>query len=129
MPRAIEEMLRWASSTTYNRRTATRETTIDGHAIRAGDKVVLWWSSANRDEAVFAEPFRFDVGRDPNPHLAFGHGGHFCLGAALARLEMRLVFERLLARFAAAELAGPVVWTRSNKHAGVRHMPVVLAKR
>ena len=86
--------------------------------------MTLWWASANRDEAVFAEPFRFDVRRQPNPHLAFGHGVHFCLGACLARLEIRLVLEALLDRFDAIELAGPVEWTRSNKHTGVRHMPV-----
>jgi cytochrome P450 len=126
---AIEEMLRWASSTTYNRRTATRATELGGATIRAGDKVTLWWSSANRDEDVFRDPFTFDLRRDPNPHLAFGHGSHFCLGAALARLEMRLVFEGLLDRVSAAEPAGPVEWTRSNKHTGVRHMPVRLIAR
>jgi cytochrome P450 len=126
MGSAIEEMLRWASSTPYNRRTATRDVDIGGQTIRAGDKVVLWWASANRDEAVFADPFRFDIRRDPNPHLAFGHGAHFCLGATLARIEMRMIFEGILDRFARVELAGPVEWTRSNKHTGVRHMPVRL---
>jgi cytochrome P450 len=128
LPSAVEEMLRWASSTPYNRRTATREVTIHGQPIRAGDKVTLWWASANRDEAVFADPFRFDIRRTPNPHLAFGHGAHFCLGANLARLEMRLVFDALLDRFDAIALAGPVEWTRSNKHTGVRHMPVTLQR-
>ena len=89
---------------------------------RAGDKVTLWWASANRDEEVFAEPFRFDVRRDPNPHLAFGHGTHFCLGANLARLEIRLVLTALLDRVATIELAGPPEWTRSNKHNGIRHL-------
>lgn len=74
---AVEEMLRWASSTSYNRRTATRDTELGEQRIRAGDKVTLWWTSANRDEAVFPEPHRFDIGRRPNPHLAFGRGGHF----------------------------------------------------
>jgi len=129
MPSAVEEMLRWASSTPYNRRTATRDVELGGQAIGAGDKVVLWWVSANRDERIFAEPFHFDVRRDPNPHLAFGHGSHFCLGASLARLEMRLVFEGIFERFAGAELAGPVEWTRSNKHTGVRHMPVRFERR
>jgi cytochrome P450 len=78
---------------------------------------------------VFPEPFRFDPTRDPNPHLAFGQGTHFCLGAILARLEIRLVFEALLARVERVELAGPVEWTRSNKHTGIRHMPVVLHPR
>jgi len=125
-PSAVEEVLRWASSTPYNRRTATRDTVVGGATIRAGDKVTLWWASANRDEAVFREPFRFDVRREPNPHLAFGQGTHFCLGATLARLEIRLVFEALLARVAGVALAGRVEWTRSNKHTGVRHLPVVL---
>jgi cytochrome P450 len=126
LPLAVEEILRWASSTPYNRRTAARDATIGGETIRAGDKVTLWWASANRDEAVFASPFDFDVGRTPNPHLAFGHGAHFCLGAALARLEIRVVLESLLARCRTIEPAGPVEWTRSNKHTGLRHMPVVL---
>ena len=126
LPLAVEEILRWASSTPYNRRTATRDVVIGGETIRAGDKVTLWWASANRDEAVFASPFELDVGRAPNPHLAFGHGAHFCLGAALARLEIRVVLEALLGRCRVIESAGPVEWTRSNKHTGLRHMPVVL---
>jgi len=126
LPAAVEEMLRWASSTPYNRRTATRDTTLHGQAIAAGDKVVLWWASANRDESVFAEPFRFDIRRDPNRHVAFGHGSHFCLGATLARMEMRLLLDCLLDHTTSIELAGPVEWTRSNKHTGVRQMPVVL---
>lgn len=95
---AVEEILRWASSTPYNRRTATRDVELGGQAIRAGEKVTLWWASANRDESVFAEPFEFDIRRDPNPHLAFGHGTHYCLGANLARLEIRIVLEALLDR-------------------------------
>ena len=126
LPAAVEEILRWASSTPYNRRTATRDVEIGGEKVRAGDKVTLWWASANRDEAVFADPFRFDVRRIPNPHLAFGHGAHFCLGASLARMETRLIFEEVLERFERIEPAGPVEWTRSNKHTGVRHMPVHL---
>ena len=129
LPTAIEEFLRWASSTPYNRRTATRAAVVGDQTIRAGDKVTLWWASANRDEMVFADPFRFDVRRDPNPHLAFGHGSHFCLGANLARREIHLVFDALLDRFDEIALAGPVEWTRSNKHTGVRHMPVTLLGR
>jgi cytochrome P450 len=128
LPTAVEEILRWASSTAYNRRTATRDVALAGQAIGAGDKVTLWWSSANRDEAVFTEPFRFDVRRQPNRHLAFGHGNHFCLGAVLARLEIRLVLEALLARVERCVLAGPIEWTRSNKHSGIRHMPIVLRR-
>ena len=126
---AVEEMLRWASSTPYNRRTATGELTIGGQTLRAGDKVTLWWASANRDQNVFADSFRFDVRRAPNPHLAFGHGAHFCLGAVLARLEMRVMLDALLERCARIELDGAVEWTRSNKHTGLRHMPVRLHGR
>jgi cytochrome P450 len=129
LPSAVEEILRWASSTPYNRRTATRDVELAGATIRAGDKVTLWWASANRDAEVFPEPSRFDVRRAPNPHLAFGQGTHFCLGASLARTEIRLVLEALLARVAQVTLAGPVEWTRSNKHTGVRHMPVTLRAR
>jgi len=75
---------------------------------------------------VFGEPDRFDVARDPNPHLAFGHGSHFCLGANLARLEIRLVFDALLDRFDSISLDGEVEWVRSNKHTGIRHLPVVV---
>jgi cytochrome P450 len=126
---AVEEILRWASSTPYNRRTATRPTEVGGQAIAAGDKVTLWWASANRDEDVFDAPSRFDVRRDPNPHLTFGHGAHFCLGANLARLEIRLMLDALLDRFDAIVPTGPIEWTRSNKHTGVRHMPVRLVPR
>lgn len=129
LPTAVEEILRWASSTAYNRRTATRDIVVRDQTVHTGDKVTLWWSSANYDEAVFDDPFRFDVRREPNKHLAFGHGSHFCLGANLARLEIKLVFDALLHRFDHLELAGPVEWTRSNKHTGVRHMPVTLFAR
>lgn len=126
VPGAVEEMLRWASSTPYNRRTATRDVEVGGGRISAGDKVTLWWASANRDEQVFEDPFRFDVRRDPNPHLAFGHGAHFCLGARLARMEVRLLLEELLASGARITSCGPIEWTRSNKHTGVRHLPARL---
>jgi cytochrome P450 len=129
VPTAVEEMLRWASSTPYNRRTATRDIVVGGQRIRAGDKVTLWWASANRDERVFTDPYRFDITRSPNPHLAFGRGGHFCMGAALARMEMRVVLDALLDRVVSVELTGPVEYTRSNKHSGVRHMPVLLRAR
>lgn len=128
LPTAVEEILRWTSSTAYNRRTVTRDCEMRGQRLRAGDKVTLWWSSADYDDQVFREPFRFDVRRSPNPHLAFGHGTHFCLGANLARVEIRIVLEGLLQRFAAIELAAPIEWTRSNKHTGVRHMPVRLQR-
>jgi cytochrome P450 len=85
--------------------------------------------SANRDERVFAEPFRFDVGRDPNPHLGFGQGVHYCLGANLARLEMRVMFEELFARYAAFEITGPAVFTRENRLLGLKHLPVRLHRK
>jgi cytochrome P450 len=124
LPGAVEEMLRWASSTVYNRRTATRAVERHGQVMRPGDKVVLWWQAANFDERVFPDPLAFDVRRNPNPHLAFGAGTHFCLGANLARLEITLVFDGLLDRVASVTSAGPAERTRSNKHAGFRHAPV-----
>jgi cytochrome P450 len=123
---ATEEILRWTSTTLYNRRTATQSTKLGGQQIESGDKVTIWWTSANRDESVFIEPFSFDLTREPNPHLAFGYRGHFCLGAALARLEIRILLEELATRFESIELAGPIERFRTNKHAGVRRMPVVL---
>ena len=129
LPSAVEEMLRWASTTPYNRRTATRDIEMDGQLIRAGDKVSLWWASANRDDAVFADPYAFDIERNPNPHLAFGRGVHFCLGASLARIEMRVMFDVLLDRVESVTLTGPIEYVRSNKHSGVRHMPVTINPR
>ena len=124
LPAAVEEILRWTSATTYNRRTATADCRIGDAEVRAGDKVTLWWGSANFDSSAFAEPHRFDVRREPNRHLAFGHGSHVCLGAHLARLEIRLMLEALLDRVRAVEPAGPIEWVRSNKHTGIRRMPV-----
>lgn len=129
LPGAVEEMLRWASSTIYNRRTATAEVERHGTTIRPGDKVVLWWQAANYDERAFTDPQAFDIGRSPNPHVSFGLGSHFCLGANLARLEIRLMFDRLLDRVATIDVVGPVERTRSNKHAGFRHVPVTLTAR
>lgn len=121
---AVEEIVRWTAPSAYNRRTATVEVELAGMSVRAGDKVVFWEASANRDESVFPDAMEFDVGRDPNPHVGFGHGIHFCLGANLARLELRIVLEEALERFETIELAGPPEWTRSNKHTGLRHLPV-----
>lgn len=126
LPSATEEILRWASSTTYNRRTATRDTELGGVRIEAGQKVTLWWGSADFDEQVFDRPFEFDIRRSPNRHLAFGHGSHFCLGAGLARAEIRIVLDELLTQVARIETTGPVEWVRSNKHTGLRHAPVRL---
>ena len=129
LPVAVEEMLRWASSTPYNRRTATQDVDLHGQHIAAGDKVSLWWASANRDEEVFADPYAFDITRNPNPHLAFGRGVHFCLGATLARIEMRVLFDVMLDRVGAVTLTGPIEYVRSNKHSGIRHMPVQIDAR
>ncbi len=126
---AIEEMLRWTTPSPSKRRTATRLTELGGHPIRPGDKVLFWEGSANRDERVFANGMELDIRREPNPHLAFGHGVHFCLGASLAQLEMRVVFAELLAAFPYYELAGPVEWTRSNRHTGIRHLPLRMWRR
>ncbi len=129
MPTAIEEIVRWTHPASYNRRTATRAIDLAGCRIERGDKVVFWEASANRDERVFEEPFRFDLRRDPNPHLGFGHGIHHCLGANLARLEIRVVFDELLDRVHDVEITGDVEWTRSNKHTGIRRLPVRLVPR
>lgn len=106
-----------------------RQVDADRARLPSAVEEILRWASANRDEDVFADPFRFDVQRDPNPHLAFGHGSHFCLGANVARMEIRLVLEALLDRVDHAELAGPPEWTRSNEHTGLRHLPVKLTPR
>jgi cytochrome P450 len=104
-----EEIVRWASPVTCFSRTATTDVEVGGAAIRAGDRVTMWYPSANRDEDVFTDPFRFDVTRSPNPHVSFGGGGvHYCLGAHLARREVRVMFEQLLARFDDIEVTGPV---------------------
>ena len=123
LPTAVEEILRWTSATAYNRRTATVDVELGGVTIRAGQKTTHWYPAANRDETVFADPDRFDVGRDPNPHLAFGHGIHHCLGASLARMEIATMLETLLDRCAGFEVVGPVEWGRSNKHTSIRHLP------
>jgi cytochrome P450 len=124
LPAAVEEMLRWTSPSPMKRRTASEVTELAGHRIEPGEKVVIWEGSANRDERHFTDGMHFDLRRDPNQHLAFGHGVHFCLGAHLARLEMRIVFEEMLPTFPSIELAGPVEWTRSNRHTGIRHLPL-----
>jgi cytochrome P450 len=129
LPTAVEEILRWTSATAYNRRTATVDVELGGQLIRAGEKTTHWYPSANRDESVFDDPFRFDVTRTPNPHVAFGGGLHHCLGAALARTEVRVMLEELLDRFSGFALAGPVEWGRSNKHTSIRHLPLFLTPR
>jgi cytochrome P450 len=126
LPVAIEEMLRWTCPLHYFRRTATADTEIRGQPIRAGDRVVMMYSAANFDEAVFDDPMSFDIRRDPNPHLAFGHGIHLCLGANLARLEARIFFEEFFRRFERIEMLGEPVFIRSNMIHGFKDMPVML---
>ncbi|MDQ3858624.1 MAG: cytochrome P450 [Actinomycetota bacterium] len=125
IPTAVEEILRSTPSLLHFRRTATRDVELGGETIRAGDKVALWYVSANRDEAQFPEATRFDVGRDPNKHLAFGLGSpHYCLGAQLARLELRIWLEEMLPTLGRIELVGPVHRLRSNFFHGVKSLPV-----
>lgn len=124
LPTAIEEILRWHSPVLHMARFATRDYEMHGQTMRAGDKIVMWYPSGNHDETVFPEPERFDVGRTPNDHIAFGLGEHFCLGAGLARQELRVMFEELLRRLPDMELAGPVERLRSTFIGGIKHMPV-----
>jgi cytochrome P450 len=125
IPTAVDEILRWAPSLHHFRRTASRDVELHGETVRAGDKVVLWYVSGNRDEAHFPDPFRFDAGRAPNKHLAFGLGGpHFCLGSHLARLELRISLEEMLPALGALELDGPPARLRSNFYHGITGLPV-----
>lgn len=127
LPSAVDEVLRWSSPLLYFRRNALVSMTVAGAEIEPGDIVSLWYASANFDEAVFDDPQRFDIGRNPNPHVTFGGGGpHFCLGASLARLEIRVLLEEMLDRYGRIEVAGPVERLRSNLLHGVKHLPVRL---
>jgi cholest-4-en-3-one 26-monooxygenase len=122
---ATEEIVRWASPVMYFRRNVTLDTEIRGQRIAAGDKVSIWYVSANRDEDVFDDPFRFDIRRDPNEHVGFGGGGpHHCLGANLARMEIRVLFEEMARRIPKIEPAGEEQHLRSNFIGGIKHMPV-----
>ncbi|MBU3700992.1 MAG: cytochrome P450 [Acidimicrobiia bacterium] len=126
IPGAVEEMLRWYNPLHYFRRTATADTEIAGTRIAAGDKVAMYYTSANRDEEVFADSQRFDVTRSPNPHLSFGIGEHFCLGVHLARLEGRVFFEELLDTFSVIEPTGDAVRVRSNLNNALKRLPLRL---
>jgi cholest-4-en-3-one 26-monooxygenase len=126
---AADEMLRFVSPVTHFRRTATTDAELRGRHVREGDWLVLFYGAGNRDPDVFPDPDRFDVTRHPNPHIAFGGGGaHFCLGAALGRLEIRVMFEELLRRFPDIEAAGPKTRVRSNFIRGIKTMPVRLGE-
>ncbi len=124
VPGAVEEMLRFRSPVIYMRRTALQDTELEGQKIRKGDKLLLYYPSANRDERVFPDPDVFDIERRNNHHLAFGIGEHFCIGTHLARLETRVMFEGILERLHDIELTGPVSYLRSNLIDGIKHMPI-----
>jgi cytochrome P450 len=125
IPGAVEEFLRWASPVYHFRRTATQDLELGGKSIKAGDKVVMWYASGNRDDAVFQDPYRFDVTRTNVDHMTFGKGSpHVCLGSALARMEIRLMFTELIPRLASIELNGEVSRVRSNFINGIKKFPV-----
>jgi cytochrome P450 family 142 subfamily A polypeptide 1 len=125
-----EEMIRWNSPVQNMARTATRDVEVRGQQLHEGDQLMLFYPSANRDEDVFDDPHRFDVTRNPNPHVAFGFGTHFCLGASLARLEVRVMFEELLARLTDFELAGEKPFRRrsSNFVSGLETLPITFTQ-
>lgn len=128
VPAAVEEFLRWASPVYHFRRTATREVELHGQRIKAGDKVVIWFPSGNRDEAVFEDPYRFDVTRDAKEQMAFGKGGpHLCLGNQLARMEIRIMFDELVRRVSSVQQVGDLRPVRSNFVNGIKSMPVRVA--
>src|SRR5690349_3730152 len=127
---AAEEMLRWATPVHHFRRTAATDTELGGQQIKQGDKITTWFVSGNRDETVFENPYAFDVGRTPNPHMAFGPGGvHHCMGAHLAKMEIQIAFEELLARVKTIELTGQPERLRSNFFNGIKRLPVRVTQR
>lgn len=121
---AADEIVRWTSPVVHFLRTATEDCEIGGERIRAGQRLALYYPSANRDEEVFDQPAAFRVDRSPNPHLGWGFGEHYCLGANLARMEIRVLFEELVPRLEWAELAGPPAWTASRLVCGPKHLPI-----
>jgi cytochrome P450 len=128
IPGAVEEILRWANPLHYFRRTATEDTEIRGVRVAKGEKVAMWYTSANRDEDVFDDSQRFDIRRRPNPHLSFGIAQHFCLGVHLARLEGRVFMEELLKAFPGIELVGQPQRIRSNLNNGLKRLPLRLRR-
>jgi cytochrome P450 len=124
LPTAADEMIRWVTPVKEFMRTATADAEVGGITIKEGEAVLLSYPSGNRDEEVFTDPFRFDAGRDPNKHLAFGFGVHYCLGAALARIETRALFAELLPRLESIELAGRPEWTATTFVGGLKHLPI-----
>ncbi|MFF8940347.1 cytochrome P450 [Streptomyces paradoxus] len=129
LPTAVEEVLRWTSSATHVMRTVTEPVVLHGRRMEAGDRVVLWIPSANRDEQIFDDPYRFDITRRPNRHLALGTGEHFCLGGMLARVEMRVFFSELLDSVGSIEQTGPAVPVESIVVSGLERLPVRLTAR
>ncbi|MFT5196195.1 MAG: cytochrome P450 [Cellvibrionaceae bacterium] len=126
---AVDEMLRWWTPVMNFRRTATADCEIAGQVIKAGDKIIVSFSAANRDEAVFDDPDTFDIGRSPNPHLSFGYGPHFCIGAHLARAQIQAIFNQVLTRMGHIELAGEIDFLQSNFQRGVKHLPIKWGKK
>ena len=121
---AVDEMIRWTMPATALLRVATADTAIGAQAVAAGDWVVSIIESANRDESMFADPFRFNIARKPNPYLSFGHGIHNCIGRMLAMLEVKVMIQTMLARCASIELDGTLAYSASTIAKGVKHMPV-----
>jgi len=129
-PTAVEEIVRWSSPVMHFRRTVTRDTVLSGHPLAAGEKVVMWYGSGNRDASVFADPLRFDALRRPNEHVGFGGPGpHHCLGANLARREIRMIFREIFRRLPDLEITGPPELLRSNFIHGIKRMPCAWTKR
>jgi cholest-4-en-3-one 26-monooxygenase len=126
---AVDEFVRWASPITSEMRTVTADVEVGGQSLAAGQRIVIWGASCNRDESVFADPFTFDLRRAPNPHLGFSFGEHFCLGAHLARLILRVEFEELITAFADIEQTGDASRVRSNFVGGLKHLPVRVIPR
>lgn len=124
MPTAVEETIRWTTPVKEFMRTATADTAVRGVDIAEGESVYLAYVSGNRDEEVFDDPFRFDIGRDPNKHLAFGYGVHFCVGAALARMEISSLYGELLPRLRSIELAGKPSLSATTFVGGLKHLPI-----
>jgi cytochrome P450 len=124
VPSAVEEVVRWATPVNYMRRRAACDTEVRGQKIRAGDWLCLFYASANRDEEIFDEPFRFRIDRDPNRHVGFGHGEHFCLGSHLARRSQRALFAELARRLEHVELIGDPEWIQSSFVVGFKHLPI-----
>ena len=123
-PDAVEEMIRWASPVNYMKRTAAQDTEVAGQKIREGERLVMFYGSANRDESVFEDPYTFTIERSPNRHIAFGYGEHFCMGTHFARRSMRAIVEQLASRVEHWELAADPEWIRASFVVGLKHLPV-----